>query len=268
MQTRARVSIFIAGLVLALSGVACHAQSSFTLVRAQTEQAGGSGAQDDVLEQAFGSSFATTSEPGWYGKGRVSFGNAGAYAVSTRSDRETFGETWWADGFTVTGGSGQGELTIRVSVSGTAQGEGAANYALFSRETAFGELELSRWLDCPPGREHCSPDAPLGAQAIIPMTTSFPASGTTVLTGRLAFTYGETFYLASYFGAETWGIGEASFYGSAHFGITVPADTVLVTGSGTTYLAAAAVPEPATLLMMAMGLAGLLGWRRRQSNVA
>lgn len=244
-------------------GRAGQAQPSFTLVRVQTEIADPNEYDATIVKQVFGDTFAEGAQGSQYVKGRASFGNSGAYAVSGDDEHEAFAETWWADAFTVTGSTGQGALTISVSVSGALSGKGRANYGLFASDQPFSRTVLTAWLDCAPDRLDCIPHSPPGSQALIPLTASF-GSGTTVLTATLSFTYGQPVYVASYFGAETWGVGEASFYGSAHFGITAPASTVLETGSGTTYLAATAVPEPGAMLMMAMGLAGLSVTRRRQ----
>lgn len=267
MPVLATIQALTAGLLSTLLIGASHAQASFTLVRAQIELPGTSESDGDVVEQVFGSSYAMAGQPGWYGKGRASYGNSGAYAIAA-GDNEAFAETWWVDAFNVTGGSGAGELTIAISVSGTILGKGRANYALFSRSQAFGVAELASWLDCPNNGAHCIPNAPLGAHAVIPMQVSFPASGSTVLTASIPFTYGQTFYLASYFGVETWGSGEANFYGSAHVGLSAPLGGEIGTASGTLYPAAAAVPEAATWALMSIGLPVLwaLGRRRRAGD--
>jgi hypothetical protein len=251
----------IAGVLLALCSLASQAQASFTLVRAQTEVAEDDHSHEALIMKSVGSAFAEIGGAGLYAKGRASFGNAGAYAVSNADGTEAFGETWWADGFTVTGGTGAGSLTISISVSGTLSGAGNAMYGLYARGDAFGHDELLKWLDCAPGRFDCHPYPPPGSTALIPMTEAFPASGMTVLTTTLPFTYGETVYLASYFGVETWKTGEASFYGSAHFGVTAPESALLATASGTTYGSAAAVPEPSAALLWLLG--GVVLWVRQ-----
>lgn len=267
MPLPAKVQALAAALLTTLLIGTSHAQASFTLVRAQIERPGNSEDDGDLVEQVFGSTYALAGQPGWYGKSRASYGNSGAYAIAA-GDNEAFAETWWVDAFKVTGGSGAGELTIAISVSGTILGEARANYALFSRSQAFGVAELSAWLDCPDDGPHCVPNAPQGASAVIPMTASFPASGRTVLAASIPFTYGQTFYLASYFGVETWGGGEADFYGSAYFGLSAPLGGEIATASGTQYPAAAAVPEAATWALMSIGLPVLLalGRRRRASD--
>lgn len=261
MPMQARVATSVAGFVLVLCSGLSQAQASFTLVRVQTEIADPDEYDATIVKQVFGSTFAQGTQGSQYVKGRAGFGNSGAYAVSGDDAHEAFAETWWADAFTVAGGMGPGTLTMAVSVSGTLSGKGRANYGLFASEQPFSQAALTAWLDCAPGRLDCIPHPPPGSHALIPLTASFD-SGTTVLTATLAFTYGQPVYVASYFGAETWGIGEASFYGSAHVGITAPAGSALAAASGSTYLAAAAVPEPATALMLAAGVVCLLAYRR------
>jgi hypothetical protein len=251
----------VVGLVLALASAASQAQPSFTLVRVQTEVPSPNEHDGPIIQQVFGDTLATVGDASLNARARVSLGNAGAYAFSA-DDREAFGETWWVDGFTVSGGVGQGVLSLSVSVTGTLTGEGRANYGLFARQDMFSRTELAAWLDCP-SASPCIPAAPSGSQALIPVTASF-GNGTTVLTATLPFTYGQTVYVASYFGVETWAAGEADFYGSAHFGISAPQGTVLESASSTTYLSAAAVPEPSRSALLLAGVAVLLAWKRRR----
>jgi len=258
MQTQAKIIPLLAGLFFILASGSGNAAdlASFTLVRAQIEGAGTDDSDGDVVEQKFGTAFAEVGSADWYSKARSGFGNNGAYAIAT-GNREAFGESWWVDAFTVTGGQGQGELTLAISVSGTITGAGRANYGLFTRQQKYTEEELRGWLDSG------IPAPPAGSLAVVPLTWSFPASGTTVLTAHIPFAYDQPFHLASYFGVETWGEGVADFYGSAHFGITAPADGLIATSSGTQYLAAAAVPEPVSAALMALGLVAVLLARRR-----
>lgn len=259
MQAHRKLLVLAAGLLFVLVS---QAQASFTLVRVQTEIADPDEYDATIVKQAFGDTFAQGAQGSQYVKGRAGFGNSGAYAVSGDDAHEAFAETWWAEGFTVTGGAGPGTLAIGVGVSGTLTGKGRANYGLFASGQPFSKAALTAWLDCAPGRLDCIPHPPPGSQALIPLTASF-SGGSTVLTATLAFTYGQPVYVASHFGAETWGVGEASFYGSAHFGITAPPGALLGSDSGTAYLGAAAVPEPSALwLLSAGGFVLWAPWRR------
>ena len=265
LQPSIRQTLLCAGLVWASTVGLSHAESTaFTLVRAQTEIANSDPTMPGgVVVQNYGAEFASAGEPGWYAKARAGFGNSGAYAVTDGSDpnRWAFGETWWADSFTVAGWAGPGELTIMVSLSGVLSGEGRANYALYISQQPFSYQTLKEWLNCYPQRDDCIPYPPANSQALIPMT--FPASAQTVLTTKLAFKDEMPIYIASFFGVETWGVGSADFYGSAHFGITAPAGAALSTASGTLYPVASSVPEPQSVLLMGLGLLALLGFGRR-----
>jgi PEP-CTERM motif len=258
--------LWVGFLLWATSVSVSHAESAaFTLVRAQTEIANPDPTMPGgVVLQNYGAEFASAGEPGWYAKARAGFGNSGAYAVTDGSDpnRWAFGETWWADSFTVADGVGPGELTIAVSLSGVLSGEGRANYALYISQQPFSYQVLTDWLDCTPQRDDCIPYPPANSQALIPMT--LPASGQTVLTTKLAFKGDTPIYIASYFGVETWGVGRADFYGSAHFGITAPAGAALSTASGTLYPLASSIPEPQSVLLMGLGLLAVLGFGRRR----
>lgn len=261
-----RLPLLCAGLLWASTvGVSHAASPAFTLVRAQTEIAGPE-EPGTVVVQNYGGVLASAGESGWYAKARAGFGNSGAYAVTDGVDpnRWAFGETWWADSFTVAGGAGPGELMIAVSLSGMLSGEGRANYALYVSEQPFSYEVLKAWLDCRPQREDCIPYPPANSEALIPMM--LPSSGQTVLTAKLAFTYDTPVYIASYFGVETWGVGSADFYGSAHFGVTAPAGAALSTASGTLYPLASAVPEPQAVLLMGLGLVAVLGLGRIRSQ--
>lgn len=255
MQAQLKVPAVAAALFFSLPVLAVgtgDSTGSFTIVRAQVEQS----LPDKVLESEFGDLSAEAQWQTVYAKARAGFGNSGAYAAVPQPGYEAFAETWWADGFTITGGVGQGELHLAIRVSGTSEGKGVAHYGLFSSLQPFDQGALRSWLDC------CMPEAPQSSTVVVPITEdAFPSAGATVLQAEISFTYDKPIYLASYFGVESFDVGVADFYGSAHFGLTAPAGASIAAASGTAYLSAAAVPEPATAALWLLGLAGLAGLR-------
>ncbi|MFO1228003.1 hypothetical protein [Roseateles sp.] len=206
-----------------------------------------------VLASKTAASFAEVGTLGdLYAKARVSYGNNGAYAMASHLPARfgAYAESIWMDGFTIDGPGGTGLLEVHVHVHGTLDDLGApgshgpnAFYQLFVSDTP---------MSCDFDGLSCN-----GSLAI-PMVEAI--NGSRTLTAALPFTYGKTFYLASFLGAEVLGEGEANFYGSAHFGATAPGGAALVGESGTTYALASSVPEPTPAALLALGLAGCLLW--------
>ena len=193
-----------------------------------------------------------------YAKARASFGNNGAYAVADHQPANlgAYAESIWVDAFTVTGGSGPGTLDIGVWVNGTMDGAGQPGGP---GSNAFYQLYVSNApISCDFDALACT------GTHLIPLTEGL--NGSRLFTAQLAFNPGETFYLASYLGAEVLGNGFSDFYGSAHFGITAPDGSAITGGSGVAYALASSVPEPAAFALAFSGLAALVGLARRKGT--
>ena len=159
------------------------------------------------------------------------------------------------DGFNIAGNVGTGNLNISVLVNGTLDGAGRPGGP---GSNAFYQLYVSDSpISCDFDNLSCT------GNSLIPLTEAI--SGSRLFTARLPFTYGQTFYLASYLGAEVLGNGFSNFYGSAHFGATAPGNASVAGGSGVTYALASSVPEPTTAVLLFAGLAALGVLRRRGS---
>jgi hypothetical protein len=176
----------------------------------------------------------------------------------------------WYDTFTVTGGTGAGTARISSSVTGQfGNGFGATGmYMLFKVTPA----NLEALLDDPlsPLLDDALPQTLLALEQNVIDTSRFIESGELLepgsafggtLVGEVDFVYGQPFVLLSVMAGFANDFGSLSSFNSAVFGITAPDGKALLTGSGYQY--AAAVPEPATLLLMALALP-LLAWSVRR----
>lgn len=209
------------------------------------------------------SSFAQVGSSPYFAKARASFGETGSFAMVTEQplDYHAHAESMWSDAFTIVGGTGTGILSVSVQVEGSLTGAGAnSNYALFASDTpiTLGDELLGTGLLGFAGDNYPAP--PDGSRTIIEEVFDGSFSGSSVFSAKIPFTYGTTFYIASYLGAEVWfpGDGTADFFGSSRFGATAPNGAVVTGASGTAYALAAAVPEPSTYAMMAIGLLATL----------
>lgn len=259
----------IAAGILAFTSGAAHAEFvPFTAVEVTTDKVILRVGDDDVIvetyERAVDASFAQVGNASsLFAKGRASFGETGSYAMARVTDPTVgaYAETSWSDAFTILGGAGAGTLKVNVRLEGSFEGTGTPGgpgpnsiYALFASDTpitlgseATGEglLGFLNNGDTPPD----------GSHYVIGLHEAF--SGTQVFTAEIPFIYGQTFYLASYLGAEVLGEGAADFYGSSHFGATAPGGSVIQGWSGTTYLLASAVPEPIGVALLLAGVTAL-----------
>ncbi|KQV59203.1 hypothetical protein ASC95_28235 [Pelomonas sp. Root1217] len=232
------------------------AQSHFTAVRAQIDL-------DEVpvvkvIETWKDPFFAEVGGlPGIYAKARASYGNNGAFAAADHQpvNLGAYAESIWSDSFNITGAVGAGSLAISVAVNGTVDGNGQPGGP---GSNAFYQLFVS---DSPIS---CDFDLALctGTRLIV----ADGISGSHQFDAELPFTYGTTFYVASYLGAEVLGNGVADFYHSAHFGATAAGNVSVTGSSGFTYALAASVPEPTDGALLLAGLTSLALLRRRATR--
>lgn len=235
-------------IALVVNASSALAQSHFTTARAQIDL--NEDPNVTVIASKENSSFAevgTLAEA--YAKARSSFGNNGAYAVANKQPANlgAYAESIWVDAFNITGGVGTGTLDISVLINGTMDGAGQPGG---SGSNSFYQLYVSNTpILCNFDELTCT------GTHLISLIEGI--NGPRLLTTQLAFNYGQTFYLASYLGAEVIGDGFSDFYSSAHFGAT-SADYLAVTGSsGVTYALASSVPEPSSKAAFFAGLLGL-----------
>jgi hypothetical protein len=210
------------------------------------------------------------SPSGAYGKARAELGSNGFLATSGAA-----GFSAWADGFTLTGGTGAGELDLSIAIHGDITGvEADMAYGLYASNTPFG-IDTQAGL----GDVRLSEVLARSTRILSYDINNAGAPPNTTLTGRLAFTYGQPFYLLSYFLGDVCTPledpsqsgctgGSEDFYHSAVFGITAPQAAAIDTLSGHAY--AAAVPEAASWAMLCVGLltlsvSGLRSQRARQA---
>jgi hypothetical protein len=212
------------------------------------------------------------TELGYHSKAASDYGINKAYSKVTGGSffdgPFTGAVSGWADSFTVTGGTGDFSADVSVTLSGQF---GPGTYA----EAAYGLYALSGSLYASVlggGDEFVfellSMGLPFGngIQEVIALGASSddgdtePGSFTAM--GQVHGTYGETFYLLSVLATYAEEDGEIDMFSTAVFGISGPAGSETITGSGTIY--APAVPEPATYALCAVGLALVFGARRRR----
>lgn len=248
-QERAMFSSYTRWLAVGVVGIGLALPSlAGTAVRAQLERDVDPN-NAIVYDAVFGTDFAEFGDPASaYARARASFGNHGSYATVPNADywRSAYGESYWIDSFTLDSGVGTGVLDIRLELVGTLVDHIAPAHA---GANAFYRLYASNEpIRCDFDRAQCTGQLLYEADGL---------QGRHVVSLALPFSYGESFYIASYLGAEALGFGTADFYGSAHFGATAPGGAALLGASGTTYLQAAAVPEPggAWLMLAGLGLA-------------
>lgn len=263
-----------AGLLLGLNTINAHAElwSPFTVVEVTTDAVLARVGNNDVVVQPFersvDSQFAQVgSSPSLFAKGRAGFGETGSFAVASGqpSNYGAYAETGWSDAFTIFGGTGAGTLSVSVLVEGGLSGAGAnATYALFASDSPItqGQEGGAGLLGFSNDGTSSGPD---GSSKVI--NAYGLTSGTHVYSADIPFTYGTTFYIASYLSVEALGDGTADFFGSSHFAATAPGGLAVTGASGVTYAQAAVVPVPSAAWLFGSGFLGLLS-RKRSSTIS
>ena len=184
-------------LALTLASSPAVAQSHFTAVRAQIDL--NEVPNVVVISSQLDPSFAEVgSVPDIYAKARASYGNNGAFATATGKPTTlgAYAESIWADHFTVFGSTGTGTLDIRVVVNGSMDGGGVPGGP--GSNSLYQLFVSSSPISCDFDAMSCTGTRLMFAEGI---------AGSRSFDAQISFTYGETFYVASYLGAEVLGDG-------------------------------------------------------------
>lgn len=242
-------------------------------------------AHGDALEPDMALQSSTTPQagsfgslPAAWGSVRANFGSLGFDMLAAGGvDREVDGGALWADGWTVTGGSGAGVLSISTSIHGSIAGQAEAVLALYASSQPFEFTTVVEAITAAHGFWKITiPNATRVQLGGVVTGCGTPGASrecghgpvenvtgpfSTTVVSNIPFVYGQPVYVLSMFagGASANG-GQASFLHSADLGLSAPAGATVSALSGTVY--PAAVPEPAAWLLLLLGGAALAPVRR------
>jgi hypothetical protein len=270
LNSRRPVGSALVAALLALVDLSAQAatQSPFTYARADVFYDGLSGNYPDATWKeavnAIGSSVVDLGDPSGsssYAQARASFGSNGFSALSGSA-----GLSIWSDGFAIEGGTGPGDVTVSVTIDGTAQGDADMSYSLYVSANPF---DLQTILDAVVANDQHTV-VPGATEVLHTEVRNGVGPRNLTLTGTLHFSFGQPFYLAAVFGGDVAAAcavplqcGSEDFYHSAIVGLTAPAGTKLLPDSGTAYLPA--VPEPQTWALLLIGAGVMVARARRRA---
>ncbi|MHB8534054.1 MAG: VPLPA-CTERM sorting domain-containing protein [Sulfuricaulis sp.] len=199
-----------------------------------------------------------------YGVNRASSINSytNAFAPPENDIWAHFGaDSFWADGFLITGGTGLGTAQVQVHLDGTntafnhgsgSLSTGTVNYSLKSADVCgepCNEISLINWSDLSSCGTLC-----------IDFT---PDTFNLTLTGTLSFEYDKPFFLESDLSVLADGNASTDFYHTARISLIELPQGASLTANGGTYNVSA-VPVPAAAWLFGSGLMGLVGVARRK----
>ena len=252
------------GLVVALLAIPGLAISTpLTYARVETFAGDSTDGYTDLSSASTSVFVGRGVAPAAYGEARAQFGSNGFAILSGAS-----GSSWWLDDFLVTGGSGTGLVNVSVSIHGSVVGTQAdMGYSLFASTNPIDPQAIADAT----ALDNKNPQVAGSVTILHTEINNGLGLSNITLVGTIPFTYGQLFYLASGFWGDVCAIsqpwcsggGSEDFFNSANFGITVPTGATLIASSGITY--AAAVPEPATWLLLFAGIISVLAASRRNS---